>query len=226
MTTQTKARKPARRPLATKATTLTQAMSDPALFGAVFAGPSFWTWKVVAKLIDGIPLTEPREVELFKQCTGRTKLPTKPVRRLIILAGRRAGKDRFESAVSVWRAALCADWQRHQSAGEGAVVILLGADKKQAAILRKYCAGLLEAPLLARAVARSTGEVTEFRNGASLEIATNDARLVRGRSAIAVLGSESCHWKTGLIRGGHYGQRPCVPREQAEHMAAPTSLQT
>jgi len=29
-----------------------------------------------------------------------------------------------------------------------------------------------------------------------------------------------------LIRGGHYGQRPCVPREQAEHMAAPTSLQT
>jgi len=113
-------------------------MSDPALFGKVFASPSFWTWNVVAKLIDGAPLTEPREVELFKQCTGRTKLPTKPVRRLIILAGRRAGKDRFESAVSVWRGALCADWRRYQSAGEGAVVILLGADKKQAAILRKY----------------------------------------------------------------------------------------
>ena len=42
----------------------------------------------------------------------------------------------------------------------------------------------------------STGEIVEFRNGASLEIATNDARLVRGRSAIAVLGSECCHWKT------------------------------
>jgi hypothetical protein len=25
-----------------------------------------------------------------------------------------------------------------------------------------------------------------------------------------------------LIRGGHYGQRPRVPHEQAEHMAAPT----
>src|SRR5262249_48541744 len=108
--------------------TLTQAMADPTLFGKVFASPSFWTWKVVAKLIDGIPLTEPREVELSKQCTGRKKLPTKPVRRLIILAGRRAGKDRFESAVSVWRGALCADWRRYQSAGEGAVVILLGAD--------------------------------------------------------------------------------------------------
>jgi hypothetical protein len=25
-----------------------------------------------------------------------------------------------------------------------------------------------------------------------------------------------------LIRGGHYGQRPCVPHLKAEHMAAPT----
>src|SRR5262249_42961555 len=133
------------------AITLTRAMTDPALFGSVFSSPSFWTWRTVAKLIDGILLTEQREVDLFKRCTGRTKLPTKPVRRLIILAGRRAGKDRFESAVSVWRGALCADWRKYQSAGEGAVVILLGADKKQAAILRKYCAGLLEAPLLARA---------------------------------------------------------------------------
>ena len=118
------------------------------------------------------------------------------MRRLILLAGRRAGKDRFLSAVAVWRAALCTDWREHISAGEGAVAILLGADKKQAAILRSYCHGLLQAPLLRAEVTRSTGEVIEFRNGASLEIATNDARLVRGRSAIAVLGSECCHWNT------------------------------
>jgi hypothetical protein len=29
-----------------------------------------------------------------------------------------------------------------------------------------------------------------------------------------------------LIRGGHSGQRPCVPRKQAEHVTAPTTLQT
>jgi hypothetical protein len=178
------------------AITLSRALSDPALFGSVFGSPTFWPWKVVAKLIDGLRLTEPREVDLYRECTGRTALPTEPVRRLILLAGRRAGKDRFLSAVAVWRAALCVDWRQHQSAGEGAVVILLGADKKQAAILRRYCEGLLRAPMLAAEVARSTGEVTEFKNGASLEIATNDARLVRGRSAIAVLGSECCHWKT------------------------------
>jgi hypothetical protein len=171
-------------------------MVDPNLFGRTFAAPSYWTWRTVAKLIDGLPLTEPRERELFEQCTGRKRPTTNNVRRLIILAGRRAGKDRFLSAIAVWRCALAADWRKYQSAGEGAVCILLGADKKQAAILRKYCRGLLEAPLLAAEVVRSTGDVTEFRNGSSLEITTNDARLVRGRSAIAVLGSECCHWKT------------------------------
>src|SRR5215471_3407477 len=82
------------------------------------------------------------------------------------------------------------------SAGEQAVVLLLGADRKQAGILRRYCEGLLRAPLLAREVVRTTDDLIEFRNGAALEIATNDARLVRGRSAVAVLGSECCHWRT------------------------------
>jgi hypothetical protein len=38
--------------------------------------------------------------------------------------------------------------------------------------------------------------VVEFKNGSTLEIATNDPRLIRGRSAIAVLGSECCYWRT------------------------------
>jgi hypothetical protein len=131
-------------------------------------------------MIDGEPLREPREIELFKQCTGRTKLPSGPVSRLIGLVGRRGGKDRFMSSVAVWRAALCANWNQHISAGEGAVVLLLGADRKQASILRRYCHGLLQSPLLGAEVVRKTDEIIEFRNGASLEIITNDARLVRG----------------------------------------------
>jgi hypothetical protein len=174
---------------------LWQALRDTNLLGEPFQAGSFWTWKTVAKLIDGIPLRE-NEIELFRQCTGRLELPTKPVRRLILLVGRRGGKDRFMSAVAVWRAALCADWHRHLSAGEQAVVMLLGADRKQAVILRRYCEGFLDMPMLAQEVVRRTDEVIEFRNGASLEIATNDARLVRGRSAIAVLGSECAYWKT------------------------------
>ena len=174
---------------------LTDAMRDPALFGPVFASPSFWPWFVIAKLIDGLPLDQ-RETDLFRQCTGRTQIPNRRVRRLLALVGRRGGKDRFFSAVAIWRAALAQDWSKIMSIGEQAVVLLLGRDRRQAAILRRYCEGLLREPLLAQEVTRSTGEAIEFRNGASLEIATNDASLVRGRSAIAVLGSETCYWKT------------------------------
>jgi hypothetical protein len=178
---------------------LTQCLTEPALFGQVFSGDSFWPWRVVSKLFDGLPLTEQREIELFRQCTGRSQLPpalTAPrLRRFIVLVGRRGGKDRFFSAVAVWRAALCTDWRRYLSAGEEAVVILLGKDKKQAAILRRYCDGLLRVPALAREVVRETRERIEFRNGAALEIASNDASLVRGRSAIEVIGSECAHWK-------------------------------
>jgi hypothetical protein len=177
---------------------LTQAMADRELFGRVFEAPSFWTWRVVAKLIDGLPLTEQREIDLFHECTGRTKLPTGPIRDILLLCGRRAGKDRFLSAVAVHRAALCCDWRKYASPGEQMCVLLLGADRRQAMILRKYCGGLLEAPRLKREVrrdVRSTENQIEFRNGAMLEVGTNDARLIRGRSAIAILGSELAHWK-------------------------------
>lgn len=180
------------------AISLTQALTDSDLFGPVFAAPSFWTWKVLGKLIDGLPLTEKREIALFEEATGRRycRQSRRAVHRLILLAGRRAGKDRFFSAVGCWRAALCANWAEHLSAGEQAVMILVGTDKKQAAILRRYCEGLLRAPLLAQEVARRTDDAIEFRNGASLEIITNNAALIRGRSAIGLLGTETCQWKT------------------------------
>src|SRR6266581_7040588 len=175
--------------------TLAEAMRDPNLLGGPFSALSFWPWMCVAKLISGEELDE-READLFRTCTGRSTLPTAPVTRLIMLSGRRAGKDRFMSAVAIHRAALSGSWRAVMSAGEQASVILLGADKKQARILRRYCAGLLQTPLLAAEVTRTSDEMVEFRSGAALEIVTNDASLVRGRSAIAVLGSECCWWNT------------------------------
>lgn len=179
------------------AITLSRAMADPKIFGTVFQSDSFWTWKVVAKLIDGEPLVAKREIAFFEEVTGRpyNRQARRAWRRLLLLIGRRGGKDRFMSAVGVWRA-ISQNWKQHISAGEGAVVILIGADKKQSSILRKYCLGLLQAPLLAKQVKRITNEIIEFRNGASLEIITNDQSLVRNRSAIGVLGTETCHWKT------------------------------
>jgi hypothetical protein len=178
---------------------LAQAMCDPKLFGRTFAAPSFWPWHAVAKVLGGEPL-DSREAELFFQCTGRSRLPTKPVGRIFLLVGRRGGKDRFASAAATHQAALAADWREMLSDGEQAVVIMLGVDRKQARILRRYCGGLLAGPLLAAEVVRDTDEMVEFRNGAALEISTNDVSLVRGRSAIAIIGTECCHWTTDDAR--------------------------
>jgi len=174
---------------------LAEAMRDQNLLGDVFAAESFWPWHAVAKLISG-ELLDDRETELFHQCTGRTKLPTGPVTDLTLLNGRRGGKDRFMSAVAVHRAALAFDWSKTLSAGEQGVVILIGSDKKQAKILRRYCRGLLGKPMFAKKISRITDELIEFKNGAALEVVTNDADLVRGRSVLALLGTEVCFWRT------------------------------
>lgn len=174
---------------------LAEAMRDPNLLGGPFQAPSFWTWHAVAKLLSGEDLDE-REAELFRKCTGRQRLPTGPVKSLTFLSGRRSGKDRFFSAAAVYRAAMAANWSEILSPGEQGVVIVIGGDKKQAKILRSYCQGLLQAPMLAAMVSRTTEEKIEFFNGAALEIISNDANLVRGRSAIAIFGTEPSFWPT------------------------------
>ena len=60
--------------------TLSRALSDINLLGAPFQAPSFWTWKTVARLIDGESLRDQRDINLFRECTGRMQLPATPVR--------------------------------------------------------------------------------------------------------------------------------------------------
>jgi hypothetical protein len=175
--------------------TLAAAMRDPRLLGEPFAAPSFWPWHCVAKVISGERLDN-REAKLFRECTGRTKLPGGPVRNITLAVGRRGGKDSFASAAAVHRAALACDWRKVLSVGEQGVVILVGTDKKQAKILRRYCRGLLEQPMLRATVMRDADDVLEFKNGSALEVVTNDAGLVRGRSMLAFLGTEAAFWNT------------------------------
>src|ERR1700730_11707301 len=128
-----------------KAISLAAAMRDPKLLGGPFAADSFWPWHTVAKVISGEALGG-REAELFRKCTGRTKLPTGPISSIVLLVGRRGGKDRFLCAGAVHPAALAGDSSKFLSAGEQGLVILTGSDKKQAKILRRYCRALVAMP--------------------------------------------------------------------------------
>jgi hypothetical protein len=170
------------------------ALRDPALLGGGFAAPSFASWHVVAKVLSGEPLSS-GELALFRRCTGRKRVPKGPVRRLDLLCGRRGGKSKFVSALACWIAALAADWRALLSAGERGVVLLLAVDKRQASVLRRYCSGLCETPLLAGEIVRETETEIEFRSGAVIEVGTNDARLVRSRTCLGIIGDESCYWR-------------------------------
>ena len=67
--------------------------------GGTFGGdPSPWTWRTDAALLDGLPLVERREIELYEQCTGLSysRETRRKVRRLIVLAGRRAERSLLE----------------------------------------------------------------------------------------------------------------------------------
>jgi hypothetical protein len=171
------------------------ALRDVRLLGRSFNKPSHRPWHVIAKMMSGERL-EAAELSLALELTGRTRLPSEAVRRLYLLIGRRGGKSRFLSACAVWVAALAANWRELLAPGEDAVVLLLGRDKTQARILRRYAEGLLQAELLKPVVTRQTTDRIELQSGAVLEVATNDARTIRGRTVIALLGDEASHWKS------------------------------
>ena len=40
------------------------------------------------------------------------------------------------------------DWRKYLSPGERAIVLLVAGDREQAKILRRYCEGILSAPIL------------------------------------------------------------------------------
>lgn len=169
-------------------------LRDPALSGPDFQAPSMAAWHCVAKVVSGERLTR-GEAALLKQCTGLSRVrKSQPVRTLILLCGRRAGKSKFLSALAVWVAMFAHDWREVLSQGERGVVLLLAVDKKQAAILARYAAGICQGSLIASEVVRATADEIEFSTGAVIEIGVNDHRAVRGRTCLAVIGDECCLW--------------------------------
>ena len=156
-------------------------MTTPALAGAEFSGPSWATWRVIARLIDGdAALLTPEEQALALELTGRTVLPTVAPRELYIGAGRRSGKSRFGSLVAAW---LAAQEYPQLARGETAIVAHVAPDRRQAALDLDYARGLVEGSDLLRAeLAGATQDTLSFRHRTQLEVATASYRTVRGRT--------------------------------------------
>jgi hypothetical protein len=166
-------------------------MTNEALCGREFLAPSWSTWRVIARLIDGdAHLLTGEEQALALKLTGRTKLPTSAPRELYVGAGRRSGKSRFGALVAVW---LASQEYPQLAAGEAAVVVDVAPDRRQAEIDLSYSRGLVEGSeaLSDELASAPTQDTITFKHRTQLEIATASFRTVRGRTLAGAVVDES-----------------------------------
>src|SRR5207245_3144114 len=99
--------------------------------------PSWATWRIVGKVLDGVPL-DPAEQIIYAQLTGRTTVPS-DLRELWVLAGRGSGKTSF-MAVQAIRAA-CRGYAGVRGLPR---ILLLAFVREQAGVAFEYVADFFD----------------------------------------------------------------------------------
>jgi hypothetical protein len=173
------------------------ALEHDRLLGASFQPAESWhAWSVFLRALDGLPITAPEDLALFRKCTGRLHPPTAPAKSALVLAGRRSGKSRLGSLLAVTTAAFI-DWRHRLAPGESAVIVCLASDKNQARVDHDYVRGLVEASALIRGhLVGDKSDVLRFDTGAAVEVHAADFKVLRGRSYALVLADEACFWES------------------------------
>jgi hypothetical protein len=169
-------------------------MRSNLLLGNFFSGPSWDTWEAVLKAAHGIKLNE-TEVTAFTAVAGRSP-PTKPVRELIITAGRGAGKDAVAS-LDVSHAAISFDPRGKVRPGENVYVMAIACDRDQAGILFNFIRGYFdEVPALKKLVRDVNADSITLSNRVVIQVTTNSYRSVRGRSILRAVLDEVAHFRS------------------------------
>ena len=170
-----------------------EALDDPKLFGAAFAGATWRPWRAFLAALFGLPL-DAAALELYRRHTGRAEPPAAPASEAYAIVGRRGGKSRVAALVAVWLAC----FRTYALApGERGVVMVIAADRRQARVILRYVVALLDAsPMLARLIANRTAESVELANGISVEVHTASFRSTRGFTVVAAVLDELAFWRT------------------------------
>lgn len=67
-----------------------QVIEDPALFGGLFKDISTWRpWIVFLRALFGLPIEDPEDIKLFRDCTGLNEPPRDRIRECAAICGRR-----------------------------------------------------------------------------------------------------------------------------------------
>jgi hypothetical protein len=179
--------------------TLLDAIEHKALFAPWFKKRFFqqdqtWDrWLSFLRVLFGHDLTE-ADVELFKECTGRTDRPGGGFSEAWLICGRRAGKSFIISLIAVYLACFF-DWGQYLQLGERGTIAIMAKDRTQCGTIFNYITKLLRGVrVLEPLIQRETNELIELTNGVNIEITTASFRTIRSRSIIAALCDELAFW--------------------------------
>jgi hypothetical protein len=170
------------------------------LFAPWFKRPETWrSWFTFIRAAFALP-PEEGDLELFTVCTGRATWPAEQAQEVWIASGRRSGKSFVLALIAVFLACF-KDWRPLLSPGERAVVMVIGADRRQARVIMRYISALLhECPLIAPMIVKETksdadGWGFSLDNRTVIEVHTANFRTVRGYTIVAALCDEVAFWR-------------------------------
>ena len=157
-------------------------------------GETWKPWRTFIKVLHAIKL-DPEELAFAQQCTGRTTMPTKPVRRAYVGAGRRGGKSFVSGIQAVFHAVKPRTWTL--APGETSTIPIVAADRKQARVIHSYIKGLFAAsPRLAPMLdGKPTKDTIKLTNRTQIVVFTASYKTSRGYSLAAAFGDETAFWE-------------------------------
>jgi len=173
-----------------------RALLDKRLLGAALGDAASWaTWLVVLRASFGLKLT-PEQQKIFAQVAGNRSAPTKRVRELWAIVGRRGGKSRMAAALAIFIALFV---PHKLSPGERGMVLVLAMSKEQARVVFSYALAFLrQSPALCKEIADTTASEIRLKNGIVIAIHSTSFRSLRGRTLCACVLDEVAFWRDEL----------------------------
>jgi len=172
-----------------------RALEDPDLFGAILAGPSWATWRVVLIAGMGEALTD-EERETWAALTGREREPGERAEELWAIVGRRGGKTRGIAVLGAYLAALV-DYSDILAPGERASLPIMSASTWQASKAKQYLTGIFATvPALGKLVESETADTISLSTRVDIEIRPASFRTARGGTSCAAIADEAAFWRS------------------------------
>jgi hypothetical protein len=175
---------------------LIEAMRDQNLFAPWFKKNETWAaWRAFLCALFALPMTD-EQLELYRQCTGRSEPPSIAITESWLVCGRRAGKSFILALIAVFLACFH-DYRQYLASGERGTIVIIATDRKQARVIFRYIRGLLQGvPMLERLIERETSDTFDLTNGVTIEVGSASYRSVRGYTVVAALCDEISFWPT------------------------------